>query len=347
VIREVFGSFKGQDVILFTLTNKRGHLAKVMNYGATLVSFQTPDRNGKAEEVTAGFDTFEPYLTKSAFFGCTVGRFGNRIREGKFTLNNKPYQVPKNEKDAHHLHGGTEGFDKRLWEIHSTTPNSVTFSLTSPDGDQGYPGALHVQVTYTLTAKGELKLNYVAKSDAPTVMNLTNHTYFNLAGKGSTTCLGHKIQIVSDKITSVDAGMIPSGDFLPVKNTPFDFNRLTFIGANVNHTHEQMQFAGGYDHNWVVRGKRHVLRKAAAVHEPKSGRYLEVFTTEPAIQFYGGNVLDGSAQGHDGTVYGWRYGFCLETQNYPDAPNHPNFPSAVLNPGETFRSTTIYRFKTK
>lgn len=340
-----FGEHEGEVVSLYTLRNKRGMTAKIMDYGATVVSLTAPDRNGKYGEVTLGYDEFSQYPEKSPYFGCTVGRFGNRIAKGKFTLDGKEYSLPINNGE-NSLHGGTKGFDKLIWKVvkkPTAKSASITFALTSPDGDQGYPGKLDVQVTYTLTAANELKIDYVAKTDKATVVNLTNHTYFNLSG--GKDILGHKMQILADAITPVSEALIPTGKLMPVKGTPFDFNKMTVIGKGIDADHEQIKFGGGYDHNWVVRGKG--LRKIAAVHDPATGRYMEVKTTEPGVQFYSGNFMDGTHSGHGGFVHNKRSGFCLETQHFPDSPNHKNFPSTVLRPGKTYRTTTIYKLSAR
>lgn len=342
-----FGEFEGNPVSLYTLKNKNGMVAKIMDYGATVVSLTAPDRTGKLGEVTLGFDEFENYPEKSPYFGCTVGRFGNRIAKGKFKIDGKEYSLPINN-GPNSLHGGTKGFDKMMWKVlRKPTPKnaSIVFHLTSPDGDQGYPGKLEVTVTYTLTSKNELKIDYRATTDKATHVNLTNHTYFNLEGPSAKDNTGHKVQILSDYITPVSAELIPTGKLMPVKGTAFDLRKPTVIAKGIDADNEQIKFGGGYDHNWVLKGRG--LRKVAAVHEPKTGRYMEVMTTEPGIQFYSGNFLDGTLTGHGGATYVKRFGFCLETQHYPDSPNHPNFPSTLLRPGKTYRTTTVYKFSAR
>jgi aldose 1-epimerase len=347
--QSVFGQFEGKDVNLYTLKNRSGVTAKIMDYGATVVSLTVPDRKGKAEEVTLGFPKFDDYLTKSPYFGCIVGRIGNRIRNGQFILDGTGYDLESNDK-ANTLHGGLKGFDKRIWEVVRTTTGSsaaISFKYVSADGEGGYPGELTSVVTYTLTAKNELKIDYVVTANAKTIHNLTNHTYFNLEGPRSKNHLNHVVQIAADYITPVDETLIPTGELMPVKDTAFDFTRPHAIGERIDAPNQQITYGGGYDHNFVVRGKSGTLRPAATVYEPKSGRVMEVLTTEPGVQFYSGNFLDGTITGHGGAKYTKRYGFCLETQHFPDAVNQPNFESVVINPGETYKSTTIYRFSTR
>lgn len=333
---DAFGSAK-----LFTLTNKHGLIARVMDYGATLVSLETPDRQGNCAEVTLGFDRFEDYLSKSPYFGCTVGRVGNRIGAGKFNLEGKAYQLALND-GPNNLHGGKVGFDKKTWEVISATSSSVEFKLVSPDGDEGFPGELHVWVRYTLTNNNGLKIDYRAFAKQTTIQNLTNHTYFNLGS--SDDILDHRIQIASDFITPVSSSLIPTGELLAVKGTPFNLRKLTRIGNGIDADHEQIGFGGGYDHNFALSKNRTGLRKVATVYEPASGRKMEVLTTEPGIQFYSGNFLAGPLEVRGGKTVGKRGGLCLETQHYPDAINQPNFASIVLGAGKTYLSTTEYRF---
>jgi aldose 1-epimerase len=343
-----FGTFEGSPVTLYTLKNKNGMVAKIMDFGATVVSLTAPDRKGKLEEVTLGFPKFDDYPTKSPYFGCTVGRVGNRIAEGKFTLDGKSYQLAINN-EPNSLHGGKQGFDKRIWTVtqKSSKSNMITFKYVSKDGEENFPGELTTFVTYTLTADNALKIDYRVSAKSKTIQNLTNHTYFNLSGGASKDVLGHKMQILASSITPVDSNLIPTGKLMRVKDTPFDFNKLTTIGTRIDADDEQIKFGGGYDHNWVLKGSKGVLRNVANVHEPKSGRYMEVWTTEPGIQFYSGNFLDGTLVGHGGRTYNKRSGFCLETQHFPDSINQPSFPSIVLDAGKTYRTTTIYKFKAK
>jgi aldose 1-epimerase len=318
----------------------------VITYGAIVVSIKVPDRNGKVDDVVVGHDTLEGYLTRSRFFGAAVGRYGNRIGGAQFTLDGRTYPLAKNN-GPNHLHGGLKGFDKVVWQAavkEDPRGASVSFTRTSPDGEEGYPGTLDVSITYVVTAKGELVIEYQAKTDKPTHVNLTNHSYFNLAGDGSGDVLGHRLRLVADRYTPVDAGQIPTGELAPVAGTPFDFRTETPIGARIDADHEQLRIGGGYDHNFVITRKGEGLSPAARVVEPTTGRTLEVSTTEPGVQFYSGNRLDGSITGKSGHVYRARTGFCLETQHFPDSPNKPQFPTTVLRPGETYRSTTVFRF---
>lgn len=344
-----FGTYEGQPVTLYTLKNKNGMTAKIMDYGATIVTLTAPDRKGKYEDVTLGFDTFDPYPTKSPYFGCIVGRVGNRIAKGKFKLDGKEYSLAVNN-GPNSLHGGLKGFDKRIWSVvskPSAKNPSITMKYVSADGEEGYPGELTAVVKYTLGSDNSIRIDYDIRSDAHTIANLTNHTYFNLGGAKEKTILDHKMMIYSDAITPVDETLIPQGGYLDVEKTPFDFNTLTRIGARIDANNEQIKYGGGYDHNWVVRGTVGALRRAAAVHEPKSGRYMECWTTEPGVQFYSGNFLDGTLKGHGGKVYPKRGGLCLETQHAPDSVNQENFPASDIQPGTPYTSTTIYKFKTK
>jgi aldose 1-epimerase len=342
-----FGTYEGKPVTLYTLKNRNGMTAKIMNYGATVVSLTAPDRKGKYADVTLGFDGFDQYPTKSPFFGAIVGRVGNRIAKGKFKLDGKEYSLAVNN-GPNSLHGGVKGFDKRIWTV-SHKPSkmnpSITFKYVSADMEEGYPGELTAIVKYTLTPDNAIRIDYHVKAKKHTIANLTNHTYWNLGG--SDTILDHKIQIMSNAITPVDETLIPTGKLMPVANTPFDFTKSTRIGNRIDADNEQIKFGGGYDHNFVVKGQMGTLRKAAAVHEPKSGRYMEVWTTEPGIQFYSGNFLDGTLNGKGGKMYPKRGGFCLETQHFPDSVNQPNFPKTDIKAGHTYTSTTIYKFKTK
>jgi aldose 1-epimerase len=293
-------------------------------------------------DVTLGYDSLPAYYSGGGFFGCVVGRYANRIAKGKFTLNGKEYSLFLNN-GVNSLHGGKEGFNRKIWEG-KAAGNTVEFKMMSPDGEEGYPGNLNVTVLYTLTDSNELKINYTATTDQPTVVNLTNHAYFNLAGVGSGTILDHKMQLFSEAITPVDSTLIPTGEFMKVKGTPFDFLEPHAIGERINDQHIQIRYGLGYDHNYVLKEKANrELVKAAEVTEPNSGRVMTVYTTEPGVQFYSGNFLNGKEKGK-GAVYDHRTGFCLETQHFPDSPNQPNFPSAVLQPGETWESQTIYRF---
>ncbi|MEI8293383.1 MAG: aldose epimerase family protein [bacterium] len=336
----------GQKVELFTLTNKNGMQVSLSNYGAMVVDLLVPDRKGQLADVSLGFDTLKPYFTKSPYFGCIAGRYANRIAEGKFTLDGKTYQLATND-GPNHLHGGVKGFDKKVWsaEVVRGANPSVRFKLVSPDGDEGYPGKLTSTVTYTLTPNNDLRISYEANTDKPTVINLTNHTYFNLAGAGNGSILGHQLLIAADRYTPVDKTLIPTGELKSVRNTPMDFRKPMPIGSRIKEVGGKPV---GYDHNYVFNKLPFVCRPLAAeVYEPKSGRVMKVYTDQPGIQFYSGNFLDGTIHGKGGKVYNQYDGFCLETQRFPDSPNKPQFPSVVLRPGQTYKTTTVYSFSTK
>lgn len=336
----------GTPVKLFTLTNGSGAEVRAISYGAILVSIKLPDRNGRFGDVVIGHDSLDGYLTRSRFFGALVGRYGNRIGGAQFTLDGTRYVLARNN-GANHLHGGVKGFDKVVWQGSVNKDSrgpSVSFTRTSPDGEEGYPGALAVRVTYTLTDKNELILDYHATTDKPTIVNLTNHSYFNLSGEGSGDILGHRVMIDADAFTPADAGQIPTGELAAVAGTPFDFRRETPIGLRIDADHEQLRVGSGYDHNFVLSKPGPGLQHAVRVVDPASGRTMDVSTTEPGVQFYTGNKLDGSYNGKSGHVYGKRSALCLETQHFPDSPNKPAFPSTVLRPGQEYRSTTVYAF---
>jgi aldose 1-epimerase len=335
----------GQAVSIFTLTNRPGMEVRITNYGATIVSIRTPDRTGRMDDVILGFDTFDGYLKNTPFFGAVVGRYGNRIARGRFAIDGVTYTLAKNDGE-NSLHGGAKGFDKAVWTPHvATVPegaSSLRLEHISPDGDEGYPGTLTATVTYTLTDRNELKIAYTATSDKKTVVNLTNHSYFNLAGTGD--ILGHEIMIDADRFTPVDSGLIPTGELAPVKGTPFDFTEPRAMGARIGADNAQLRIAGGYDHNFVLNKPPETFGLAARVTEPTTGRILEVYTSEPGVQFYTGNFLDGTVTGKGGRAYQKRSGFCLETQHYPDSPNHPAFPSTLLEPGGRYETTTVFAF---
>jgi aldose 1-epimerase len=348
--RAAFGRLPdGRTVEAFTLTNGTGVEVRVITYGAILVSIRTPDRDGRFADIVLGFDDLEGYLTRSRFFGAVVGRYSNRIASGRFTLDGRTYQLATNN-GSHHLHGGIKGFDKVLWTAQPVERGGdagVSLSYSSADGEEGYPGTLNATVTYSLTSGNELIVDYAATTDKATPVNLTQHSYFNLAGEGSGDVLGHELTLNADHFTPIDSTMIPTGDITPVEGTPFDFREPEPIGARIDAAHEQLDRAGGYDHNFVLNGAASAsarLRAAARVMEPSTGRTLDVATTEPGVQFYAGNRLDGSAAGKGGRVYGRRSGFCLETQHFPDSPNKPNFPSTTLRPGGRYESTTVFTF---
>ena len=343
----------GRLVHLYTLQNQTGFKAVISDYGGTVVSLFTPDRSGTLADVALGFSSLEDYFTKSPYFGCLVGRVGNRIAGAKFTLDGKTYTLAANNSPGGmpcSLHGGLRGFDKVLWTAESTTREgqpALKLRYISKDGEEGYPGTLTVDVLYSISKDNALRIDYTATTDKATPVNLTNHSYFNLRGEGDGTILDHEMTINASKITPVNAGLIPTGDLMPVAGTPFDFTRAHTIGERIGADDQQIKFGLGYDHNFVVDGTVGELRTAAVVHEPKSGRVMEVLTTEPGIQFYSGNFLDGSATGKSGRRYDYRTGFALETQHFPDSVNQPKFPSTILKPGGTYRSTTIYRFSAK
>jgi aldose 1-epimerase len=334
----------GTPIELYTLTNEKGVVAKITTYGAILTELWVPDRNGKLNNVVLGFDNLDQYVKGNPFFGATTGRVANRIAKGRFTLDGKEYRLAVNN-GPNHLHGGIKGFDKRVWKAEPVTVKdgvAVKFTYLSPDGEEGYPGNLKVAVLYTLTDDNELRIDYSASTDKATPINLTNHSYFNLAGTGSV--LDHVLMINADHYTAADATLIPTGEIVPVKGTPLDFTKPMPIGARVA---EVMSFAKGYDHNFVLKGGGKKLSLCARVHEPKSGRVMEVRTTEPGVQLYTANHLDGTLKGVDGVVYAQHSGFCLETQHFPDSINKPNFPSVVLRPGQTFKSSTVHKFSVK
>ncbi len=341
----------GRAAHLYRLENQAGCRAEISDYGGTVVRLLVPDRSGQLADVVLGFDTLEGYLAHSPYFGGIIGRVGNRIANGEFSLEGRTYTLAKNNSPAGipcHLHGGPLGFDKVLWdaEPHGTRQGpAVTLRYYSHDGEEGYPGNLQVTVVYTLTADNALRIDYHATTDQATPVNLTNHSYFNLAGEDQGSILGHELSIAATQFTPVNAGLIPTGALAAVKGTPFDFVDPHTIGERIEHADEQLRFAGGYDHNFVLKPKpADALRFAASAFERASGRVLDVFTTEPGLQFYSGNFLDGSFAGKNGRVYLRRDGFCLETQHFPDSPNQPAFPSTILSPGMTLRSTTLYRF---
>jgi aldose 1-epimerase len=343
----------GQPVSLYTLTSPSSMVMKVMDYGCTIVSLYAPDRNGKFADVVLGYDKLEDYIRNSPYFGCVAGRFANRIAAGKFTLDGKTYTLPTNNEPGGipcHLHGGEKGLDKVLWRSEGILRGDtvgVQFTYLSKHGEQGYPGNLAINVTYRLLPESALRIDYEATTDQATPVNLAHHSYFNLGGHTSSTINNHELMILADHITAVDKGLIPTGELMPVKGTPFDFTQPTAIGKRVNDDHEQLKYGLGYDHNWVLNRWDGKLRTAVTLYDPKSGRHMEILTTEPGIQFYGGNFLDGSNVGKGGHAYQHRTGLCLETQHFPDSPNQPAFPSCILRPGEVYRHTAVYRFSTK
>lgn len=349
---EDFGTLPdGRKAGLYHLTNSGGMTATITDFGATIVSLTTPDRDGKSGDITFGFDSVEGYAGKdNPYFGCTVGRYGNRIAGGKFTLDGKEYQLAKNNEPGGipcHLHGGEVGFDKRMWTVEEHTRDSIVLKYVSADGEEGYPGTLTAQVRYTLTDDNELIWEATATTDAPTIVNLVQHAYWNLSGDPSTSINDHVLTLNADRYLPTDAGMIPTGELAPVAGTPMDFTKPTPIGERVEAEFEALELGLGYDHCWVLNpANGDGLALAATLSDPKSGRVMELFTDQPGVQFYGGNFLDGTVTGKGGAVYKHRTALCLETEKFPDSPNQASFPSAVLRPGETYRHTMRYRFTT-
>ncbi len=347
IVKSPFGTLPdGQAADLYTLRNEKGMTVKITNFGGTIVSWTAPDKNGNYEDITLGCDSLSGYLKGTPYFGSIIGRYGNRIAKGKFSLDGKEYTLATNNI-GNHLHGGLKGFDKVLWTAAPANGSEPALKLryTSPDGEEGYPGNLQVEVVYTLQQDNALKIEYSATTDKKTVCNLTNHAYFNLAGAGKGDILNHELALYADRFLPVDSTLIPTGELKPVAGSVFDFTRPVAIGAGINDTGDtQIVAGGGYDHCWILKNNGNTLKLAAVLSEPVSGRRMEVHTTEPAIQFYSGNFLDGTVVGKGNIPYKHRTGLCLETEHYPDSPNQPEFPTAVLNPGETYRSTTIYKF---
>jgi len=349
--KKVFGTTAdGKTADLYTLKNKNGMQVSITNFGATVVSIMAPDKTGKMADVALGYDDLAGYELNKNYLGVLVGRYGNRIAHGKFSIDGTEYTLAKNNGD-NSLHGGIKGFNKAMWEAKDVSKGgeaAVEMKYVSKDGEEGYPGNLSVTVVYTLTNKNELKIDYSATTDKKTVVNLTNHTYFNLAGQGNGDILKHELMINADTFTPVDSGLIPTGELKKVEGTPFDFRKATAIGARVDANDEQIRLGGGYDHNFVLnRQKATGLSLAARVSDPASGRTMEVWTTEPGVQFYTGNFLDGSFKGKGGSVYQKRTALCLETQHFPDSPNHPSFPTTLVKPGEKYHTTTVYKFEAK
>jgi aldose 1-epimerase len=339
-----FGTMpEGAPVEIFTLRNKNGMEVRAINYGAIIQSIRVPDREGKFADVVIGHDLLEGYRNRSRFFGAVVGRYGNRIAKGKFTLDGREYALAVNN-GPNHLHGGSVGFDKVVWSLWSGSATEVQFSRVSPDGEEGYPGNVRLTVGYALTDRNELVVTYSGGTDKPTPINLTQHSYFNLSGHDAGDISGHILTINADRYTPVDATQIPTGAITPVAGTPFDFRKPTPIGSRIDAADDQLKIGLGYDHNFVLNRKGAGLFVAATLFDPKSGRTLEVSTTEPGIQFYSGNKLDGTITGKGGAVYSKRSGLCLETQHFPDSPNHANFPSTILRPGQKYESKTVFKF---
>ena len=346
IVRSDWGKLPdGTPLALYTLRNKQGMEIRVSNYGGIITHWMAPDRSGKLADIVLGYDSIGGYLKETPYFGAIVGRYGNRIAKGKFSLEGKIYKLAINNI-GNHLHGGLKGFDKVVWQV-EPLDSAQTLRLTyrSRDGEEGYPGNLDVTVLYKLTDDNTLHISYEARTDQPTVVNLTQHTYFNLTGGVKSDILAHEVMLNADRFVPVDKTLIPTGELRPVKGTVFDFTQPTAVGQRINDPKdEQIKFGGGYDHCWVLNKTAAAgLQSAATVYEPTSGRTLEVLTTEPAVQFYAGNFLDGKITGKNGVVYQKRYGLCLETEHYPDSPNQPAFPTTVLRPGEVYKTETVYR----
>lgn len=350
ITKAAFGkTADGKAVEIYTLTNSGGAEAKIITYGGTVVSLKVPDKNGNLGDVVLGYDSVADYEKHTSYLGALIGRYANRIAKGKFSLNGKEYNLAVNNGE-NHLHGGLKGYDKVVWTARSSTDaNGARLALTylSREGEEGYPGNLNVKVTYSLTEKNELKIVYSATTDNDTVINLTHHSYFNLAGAGNGTILDHQLTLNADRFTPTDRGSIPTGELRNVKGTPFDFTVATAIGARIDQQDEQLKFGSGYDQNWVLNKVGNGLSRAATVYEPTSGRVMEVHTTEPGVQFYAGNYLDGVIKGKSGQQYPRRSGFCLEAQHFPDSPNKPQFPTTVLKKGQRYLQTTIYKFSVR
>ncbi len=343
-----FGALEdGRAVDLFVLSNNNGMEVSITNYGGIVTDLTAPDRSGTFADVVLGFDDLAGYLAGHPYFGAIVGRYGNRIAKGAFVIDGRRYSLATNNK-GNHLHGGRAGFDKALWRaIPRSNSAQLELTHTSGDGDEGYPGRLEVAVTYTLSDANELRIDYHATTDKPTHVNLTNHSYFNLSGFDGGNILGHRVFINADRFTPVNSRLIPTGELRRVGGTPMDFRRPTSIGARIEDQDEQLVFGCGFDHNWVLDKKEGALDLAARVEEPASGRVLEVLTTEPGVQFYTANFLDGSVVGKEGVAFGRRSAFCLETQHFPDSPNKVDFPTTLLRPDEVYETTTVYRFSAR
>jgi aldose 1-epimerase len=338
-MKESFGTVEGRPVYLFTLENRNGMVVKITNYGAIITQIIVPDRNGKMGDVVLGYDSLEGYIANNPYFGCIAGRYANRIAKGKFTLDGKEYTLAVNNGN-NHLHGGIKGFDKVVWvgsEFSDTAKAGVTMNYFSKDGEEGYPGSLHVVVTYTLDNENGFSTVIEAVTDKATPVNLCNHTYFNLS-EADTNILGHVLTLYASRFTEVNEELIPTGNLSPVNGTPMDFTAPHIIGERI------ADVKGGYDHNYVLDHPAGQLSQAALFSDPRTGRQVEVLTTQPGIQFYTGNFLDGSITGKEGKVYGKNFGFCLETQHFPDSPNRPAFPNTILRPGEKYQETTVWKF---
>ena len=353
VEKKSFGKLSnGEEVYLYTLTNKNGLKAEITNYGATVVSLFVPDKNGRLEDVVLGYDDVSGYEKGESYFGGIVGRYGNRIGKGKFSLDGTDYQLSINNGE-NHLHGGKVGFNKRVWRVvgaeNKMGGSFITLNYVSIDGEEGYPGTVDISVHYWLNADNELCINYTATTDKNTIVNPTHHSYFNLTGDPTKTILEHELMIDADKYTPVDKGLITTGELADVANTPFDFRKPKAIGKDIDADNQQIKFGLGYDHNWVLNKHQELVYKFATVYEANSGRLMEIFTDQPGVQFYSGNFLDGKSKGKRGVMYQHRTGFCMEAQKFPDSPNKPEWPSATLKASKKtlYRQATIYKFSTK
>jgi aldose 1-epimerase len=336
-------------VIRYTLTNKNGIQMQVMNYGGIITSLKVPDKNGKIEDIVLGYDSFSDYVKESPYFGALIGRYGNRIAKGKFKIDNQTYNLAQNN-NGQHLHGGLKGFDKVYWnieEIENEEGPALKLTYNSKDMEEGYPGNLVVEVIYVLTNNNELKLFYKATTDKKTIVNLTQHSYFNLSGNCKRDILGHELTLNADQFVPIDKTLIPFGELKNVKETPFDFTERKKIGRDINAKDDQLTFGLGYDHCWVLNTKGDSSKVAATLRDPESGRSIEIYTTEPGLQFYSGNFLDGTLIGKDSVKYNYRYGLCLESEHFPDSPNKPQYPSTILKPGEIYKTSTVYKFGVK
>jgi aldose 1-epimerase len=342
ITEKAFGNYEGQAITEYTLTNANGMQASIINYGGTITKLTAPDKNGTFGDIVLGYDSLSGYLQRgNPYFGALIGRYGNRIAKGKFTLDGQTYKLAGNN-NGNSLHGGNKGFDKVVWTAEKQGDNSLKLTYQSKDGEEGYPGNLNVTVIYTLTADNSLKIDYTATTDKATPLNLTNHAYYNLSAGTDSTILDHELQINADKYTPVDAQLIPTGQIADVKGTPMDFTTSKPVGRDI------AQVKGGFDHNWVLNKNGNTLEKIATLYHPKSGRVMDVYTTEPGLQFYSGNFLDGRLTNtKGGTKYVKHAALCLETQHFPDSPNQTNFPNTILKPGETYKSTTVYKFSAK